>query len=89
MDIPVQFEYEGKTYSGILAPVSGGAAKKYYLLIKNRYYGTLWLVPDIKDYTKPQDYATMEYKWRFRSQNGKLDHLETVFIEAAKPYVTD
>jgi hypothetical protein len=73
MKIPVEFNYEGKTYKGVLSAVGGAGNKMFHLMVNNFYCGQLF-------YT-----AT---GWRFSSQNGKLDHLADVFIEALKGYVT-
>lgn len=65
--IPVTFEYEGKEYKGQLVSVSGAAANMFHLMVNNYYKGQLFKTGN---------------GWRFSSQNGKLDHLESVFVAA-------
>ena len=39
--IPIQFEFEGKQYSGSLDPVCGAGGTTWYLMINKYYYGRL------------------------------------------------
>jgi hypothetical protein len=41
--IPINFEHEGKQYSGSLDPVSGAGGNTWHLMIDTRYYGRLRL----------------------------------------------
>lgn len=72
MQIPVEFDYEGKKYKGVLVSVSGAATSLFHLMVNKYYIGQLFKIED---------------GWRFSSQSGKLDHLESVFIDALKGYV--
>lgn len=72
MEIPVSFQYEGKTYRGILSQVPGAGGQLFHLMVNGYYKGQLLYTAN---------------GWHFTSQSGKLDHLESVFVEALKGYV--
>ena len=55
-NIPVEFEYNGKPFKGILKRVSGGGSTgHYHLMISNKYFGQL--------------VQSQKYGWQFTSNN--------------------
>lgn len=68
-EIPVQFDYKGETFRGVLSSVKGAGAPTYYLNdILNFYHGQLV-------------YSQYQKKWRFTSQAGKFEDVESYFVE--------
>jgi len=82
--IPVEFAYKGKVFKGHLASVSGTGNKTYYLMVNKKYYGVLNLVEDKDTPHLSRNAITIKHKWKFTSKTGKLDYLESVFVEALK-----
>lgn len=66
IDIPISFEYQNQTYTGVLSQVSGGGSNaKFHLMINKFYEGQLM-------HTETQG-------WRFTSQTGKFTELSQFF----------
>ncbi len=68
--IPVEFTYEGKTYKGVLNPVSGMGTKAYFLEVNRRYCGELFWAEYSDTPGMPRHPSQAKYKWRF----GKRIH---------------
>jgi hypothetical protein len=64
--IPVEFEYEGKVYQGVLTPVNGMAAQVWFLMVDKFYWGDLMYTDNIG--------------WRFHEQKPRVAHLEDYFV---------
>jgi hypothetical protein len=70
-EIPVEFDYKGKHYKGVLIPVSGAANNTYYLTIDKHYCGQLMLVED-----SPPDY--LEIPLMSNTNGGSLHRRENL-----------
>jgi hypothetical protein len=67
MDIPITFDYKGKTYSGELGQVMGaGSTATYHLMINRRYCGSLRL-------------SAFDNRWVFDGHNGMFEELAEHF----------
>ncbi len=73
LDIPVTFDYKGKTYSGTISEVNGAGGGTYHLTVQNHHWGALLI---------------QQGKWRLWS-NSKPDLMQLAYqfgalVEAAK-----
>lgn len=69
MDVPITFEYKGKTYTGHLSSGKGSGATMYehwHLMIDNFYCGQI-------------NYSEYCGHWRFTSNTGLFDELSEYF----------
>jgi hypothetical protein len=81
MNIPVSFEYRGKSYHGHFAPVNGAGNKEattFQLYIGNGYRGVLHLAEDSLPGLPRQ--GETKYSWRFSSQTGEFEDMTDYFI---------
>lgn len=67
-EIPVEFEFQGKRYKGVLSPVGGAAAKMYHLMIDSYYRGQLFLT-----------HYNGKPLWRFTTQKAEYPELAEYF----------
>lgn len=82
-EIPVTFDYKGKTYKGHFTPVSGAAKEGgglYHLTIDGCHRGQMFLAPHYPYPHLPVNASNQpEYRWRFASQTGEFEELVNEF----------